>query len=122
MRTSTVIIQETDQSILDILTYALESEGFHVYPFLDCGEDFMELVEQARPHVVMLDYRLDGKRCIEICHLIKAKYAHLPVLDLSCNSNINEVYDKHGFDGYIPKPFDLDLLYRVLRSHIPAIF
>ena len=115
----TVIIQETDSSILDILTYALESKGFNVYPLLDCGEDFMDLVEKARPHVVVLDYRLDGKRCIEICHLIKAKYPHLPVLALSCNSNIHEEYDKHGFDDYIPKPFDLDNLYAVLRKHIP---
>jgi DNA-binding response OmpR family regulator len=115
----TIIVQETDASVLDILTYALEGEGFNVFPLLDCGEDFLELIEEVRPHVIMLDYKLNGKRSIEICHLIKARFPHLPVLALSCNNNINDVFDRFGFDGYIKKPFDLDLLYKVLRTHIP---
>jgi DNA-binding response OmpR family regulator len=89
----TVILQETETSILEILTYALRSEGFQVFPLLDCGEDFMGLVEKTRPHVILLDYQLGGKRCVEICYLVKAKYPHLPVLALSCNSNINVAYD-----------------------------
>ena len=119
--TETIIVQETDADVLDILTLALQMEGFSVFPLLDCGEDFLELIEEVRPHVVVLDYKLDGKRSIEICHLIKARFPHLPVLALSCNSNINEEYDRFGFDGYIKKPFDLDLLYRVLRTHIPKL-
>ena len=115
----TIIVQETDASVLDILTYALQSEGFNVFPLLDCGEDFLELIEEVRPHVIMLDYKLNGKRSIEICQLIKARFPHLPVLALSCNNNINDVFDRFGFDGYIKKPFDLDLLYKVLRTHIP---
>jgi len=115
----TIIVQDTDEDILNILTQALEMEGFSVYPLLDCGEDFMDLIDKARPHVIILDYKLEGKRCIAICHMIKHKYPHLPVLALSCNSNIHHVYDKYGFDGYIKKPFDLDLLYKILRSHIP---
>ncbi|MFC0513064.1 hypothetical protein ACFFGT_02595 [Mucilaginibacter angelicae] len=37
----------------------------------------------------------------------------------SYNNNIRQEYHKYGFDGYIEKPFDLDLLYRILRKHIP---
>jgi CheY-like chemotaxis protein len=68
----------------------------------------------------MLDYRLSGEQCIQYCRKIKKRYPHLPVLALSCNSNIHEVYSQSGFDGYIEKPFDLDLLYRILRTYIPA--
>ena len=115
----TIIIQDTDASILDILTIALQMENFQVYSVLDYDSNFLDLIDELRPHVVMLDYKLDGKACIKICHQIKAKYPHLPVIALSCNHNINEEYDKYGFDDYIPKPFDLDLLYTVLRKHIP---
>ena len=38
---------------------------------------------------------------------------------MSCNYNINEVYDQQGFDDYIAKPFDLDVLYATLRKYIP---
>ena len=115
----TIIIQETDQDILDVLYVALELEGFQVYALNDTGPDFLKLIEMAKPHVVALDYRLSGENCVRLCQQIKQCYPHLPVLALSCNTNINEVYSKYGFDGYIPKPFDLDLLYRILRKHIP---
>jgi DNA-binding response OmpR family regulator len=115
----TIIIQDTDEAILDILTVALKMEHFQVYSVLDCDSNFLDLIEELKPHVIMLDYRLDGKDCIQICHQVKAKYPHLPVIALSCNNNINDVYSKFGFDDYIPKPFDLDLLYSILRKHIP---
>lgn len=114
----TIIIQDTDADILDILTIALQMENFQVYSVLDFNSNFLDLIEQLRPHVVMLDYKMEGKNCIEICHQIKRKYPHLPVIALSCNHNIHDEYDKNGFDDYIPKPFDLDLLYSILRKHI----
>ncbi len=77
------------------------------------------MIARLRPHVVVLDYRLEGIDCVRICREIKVRYPHLPVVAMSCNCNINEVYNKHGFDDYIPKPFDLEHLYQVLRKHIP---
>ena len=67
----------------------------------------------------MLDYPLHGERSLLVCQHIKEKYPHLPVIASSCNYNIHQEYNKFGFDGYIEKPFDLDLLYQILRKHIP---
>ncbi|PTT01863.1 hypothetical protein DBR11_06440 [Pedobacter sp. HMWF019] len=115
----TIIVQDTDSAILDVLTQALTMEGFQVYPVLDYDQDFIALIKEHRPHVVMLDYRLSGEICIEICHKIKSVYPHLPVVALSCNYNIDKLYGENGFDAYIRKPFDLDLLYSILRRYIP---
>jgi DNA-binding NtrC family response regulator len=115
----TIVIQETDKDILEVLYAALELEGFNVYALGEADEDFLEVIDKARPHVVMLDFRFSGEECKEVCQQIKKRYPHLPVLASSCNSNINEVYSKAGFDDYIEKPFDLDQLYRILRRHIP---
>ncbi len=116
---ATIIVQETDSDVLDILTYALEQGGFNVYPLLNCKENFLEVIEQTKPHVVILDFKLKGEESLRFLHEIKVRYPHLPVIASSCNSNINEEYDKAGFDGYIPKPFDMDELYVTLRKHIP---
>ncbi len=115
----TIVVQETDATVLDMLTVALEMEGFEVFSLTDGDENYLDLIDQVRPHVVMLDYRHSGQTCIRLCQEIKEKYPHLPVLALSLNNNIHQEYDKYGFDGYIKKPFDLDLLYRILRKHIP---
>ena len=95
-------------------------EGFQVCPVLDCEEDFLALIEEHRPDVVMLDYRLSGEICKEICFKIKSVYPHLPVVALSFNYNIDRLYGENGFDAYIRKPFNLDILYGVFRKFIPA--
>lgn len=115
----TIIVQETDEGILYILDVALREEGFRVYPIQHCDDHFLDMIESTRPHVVMLDFKLAGEDALRVLRQIKAKYPHLPVIASSCNSNIHEAYDKAGFDDYIPKPFDLDLLYQTLRKHIP---
>lgn len=117
----TIIIQDTDKDILEVLSAALALEHFNVFSVMGYEIDLLGMIGHVRPHVVMLDYRLKGDECIRICREIKVRYPHLPVVAMSCNSNINEVFDRHGFDDYIKKPFDLDHLYAVLRKHIPKL-
>lgn len=115
-----ILLQDADAGILDMLKVALELENFEVHTILDEKSDFLTWIDRIRPHVVLLDYKLNGEVCREICRKIKEQHPHLPVIALSCNNNIHEMYDKQGFDDYILKPFDLDLLYKVLRKHINA--
>lgn len=117
----TIIIQDTDASILDMLTIALELENFQVYAIKDPQHDFLDLIDKTRPHVVMLDFKIHGADALAILKTIKTKHPYLPVLAISCNNNINGVAMEAGFDDYIAKPFDLDLLYTVLRKHIKEI-
>ncbi len=67
----TIIFQETDPDILEVLYAALELEGYQVYAVQDCEPDFIEIIDKARPHVVMLDYRLSGEVCKAFCLAIK---------------------------------------------------
>lgn len=115
----TIVIQETDQDILEVLKMVLFEENYKVYALQQFDENFLNLIEKTRPHVVMVDYKLDGKRCMEILLEVKQAYPHLPIIALSCNHNINTVAPELGFDDYIEKPFELDHLYSTLRKFIP---
>jgi DNA-binding NtrC family response regulator len=114
-----IIVQDKDKSILDVLKLALEMEGFNVIPAMHCDDGILDTIDKNRPHVVVLDYRLEGKDCIDICNKIKARYPYLPVIAISCNVGIDREYAKKGFDDYIKKPFDLDLLYKIINKHLP---
>jgi DNA-binding NtrC family response regulator len=114
-----IVVQDTDHSILEVLSLALENEGYTVYSTGSC-DDILESIDKMRPHVVMLDVKLANTECLDACKLIKQKYPDLPVIALSCNNNINDVYAAHCFDDYIEKPFDLDHLYTLLRKYIPS--
>jgi DNA-binding NtrC family response regulator len=113
-----ILVQETDKEILEILTIVLKDGGYNVMSTTGCN-GLIEQIDQFRPHVVMLDYRLKGEEAIKAYKEIRRKYPHLPVLALSCNSNIHSEYSKVGFDGYIEKPFDIDHMYSILRKHMP---
>lgn len=115
----TIIVQDTDTGVLEVLTQALKMEGFDVLPVSDVKEDFLSVVNHQRPHVVILDYKLDGELCKQTCFRIKQRYPHLPIIAMSCNYNIDRLYGENGFDDYIRKPFDLDMLYTILRKYIP---
>jgi len=115
-----IIIQETDPEILNVLELALTEAGFDVHATDHCSPDFLDLIAERQPHLVVLDYKLSGKDAIEVCYKIKQRFPHLPIIALSCNYNINQDYERHGFDDYIRKPFDLDLLIKILRKHIPS--
>lgn len=97
----TIIVQETDPAILDVLTLVLTDAGFNVHPTDHCAPDFLDVIEQTQPHLVVLDYRLDGQQAIDVCFQIKTRFPHLPIIALSCNYNINQDYARHGFDDYI---------------------
>ncbi|KQM72918.1 hypothetical protein ASE74_21710 [Pedobacter sp. Leaf216] len=112
-----ILIEETDGSILEVLKIALEEEGFITLGTIGFKPGFMELVDNFKPHTVILDFRLNRKDATCICQSIKNKYPYLPVLALSCNIDIHLNYKLHGFDDYISKPFDLKVLYKILRKH-----
>jgi DNA-binding response OmpR family regulator len=115
-----LIVQETDQEVLETLRVALGIAGFNVL-CTTSYDDLLVQIDLFRPHVVMLDFKLSGELCTNACNRIKKEYPDLPVLALSCNVNINSEYKLHGFDDYIRKPFDLDVLYSILRKHIPPV-
>ncbi|TCC88075.1 response regulator [Pedobacter frigiditerrae] len=117
----TIIIQDTDIAILDILTLALEIENFQVYAIMEPEHDFLDLIAKARPHVVMLDFKINGAAALSILNKIKEKHPYLPVIAISCNHNIHGIAIQAGFDDYIAKPFDLNLLYKIIRKHIKEL-
>jgi DNA-binding response OmpR family regulator len=113
-----LFIQENEQDIIDILCIALEMEGYETFTVLGYEVDFIGLIGGFRPHLVMLDYRLDGRDCIRIAKLIRSGFPLLPLLASSCNNSLQENYREQGFDGCITKPFDLEHLYLTLRTLI----
>lgn len=62
----TIIVQETDEDILYIIDIALKEEGFRVYPIVHCDDDFLDMIESTRPHVVILDFKLRGEEALRV--------------------------------------------------------
>ena len=96
---------------------ALEQSGFRVSE-TGSYESILPLIDTEKPGLVIMDFKLDGQACISAYARIRTLHPGLPVIVMSCNSDIDSHCEQHGFDDYVKKPFDIDDFERVCRKHI----
>lgn len=104
-----VVLAFDDEPVnLEVVRAFLEARGMEVVTAPD-GRRALELVEEHRPSVVLLDVTMPFRNGYEVCALIRERHRaiDLPVLFLSARSRLEDVV--HGFtaggDDYILKPF-----------------
>ena len=116
-----ILVVDDEQPIADILKFNLEKEGYEVLIAND-GETAIELAEESRPNLVLLDLMLPGKDGNEVCREIR-KTQTMPIIMLTAkDSEIDKVLGLElGADDYVTKPFsNRELIARVkanLRRH-----
>ena len=108
---------EDDQSIRELIVYALGSSGFAARGFAE-SESFWQALGEETPELVLLDGMLPGEDGISILKKLRAdgRTQRLPVLMLTAKGS---EYDKvlgldSGADDYVTKPFGvMELISRV---------
>lgn len=108
---------EDDESIRELVVYALKNNGFDAKGFENGDELFREL-ETSPPILILLDIMLPGDDGYKILNDIRKNYLtkNIPVIMLTAKSS---EYDKvkgldMGADDYITKPFGvMELISRV---------
>ena len=108
---------EDDQSIRDLVLYALKQTGFEAEGFAE-GQSFREAVQKEIPELVLMDQMLPGvdgeTLLLELRH--NPRTAHVPVIMLTAKgSEMDKVRSlDNGADDYLVKPFGvMELLSRV---------
>ncbi len=116
---------EDDESVRELVVYALQSSGFTATGFVN-AEEFFPALKAQLPDLILLDIMLPGIDGIEILKQIRQnpQTQNLPVIMLTARSS---EYDKitgldTGADDYIAKPFGvMELIARIKavlrRSH-----
>ncbi len=121
-----VLIVEDEESLVTLLTYNLQSEGYNVVHTAS-GTDAIMTVKEERPDLVILDWMLPGLAGIEICRQIRARpeTKALPVIMLTARGEEGDRIRglQTGADDYVVKPFSVsELVARVkalLRRSAP---
>ncbi|RYG18790.1 MAG: response regulator [Chitinophagaceae bacterium] len=115
----TVLIIEPDKSILELLTLILEEHDANVMGFLEGSTDALERIKKIKIDLAIIAFRGNGQDAISILSALR-RIDSFPALAFSCDFDIDKKAKASGFDGYIPKPFDIDELYLKLISSIKA--
>jgi len=105
---SRILIVEDDPSLVELLKYNLETEGFDVSVARD-GEGGLEAIVTQDPDLVVLDWMLPNMSGIEICRQMRQRTAtrSTPVIMLTAKGEETDRIRglETGADDYIVKPF-----------------
>jgi two-component system phosphate regulon response regulator PhoB len=106
MDQKTVMIVEDNSDIREIIAHILMGNDYTVELY-STASDFKNNLKQKLPDVIVLDIMLPDGDGIEMCKEIKSasQTGHIPILLMSANEPENE----DCADGFIAKPFDIDL-------------
>jgi DNA-binding response OmpR family regulator len=113
----TIMVQENDEAILEVITAALKMKGYQVRSLEGDNENAIERIRRYHPKLVLVDCRPGTDSGKQLGHWIKAHFRKLPIIAFSCDNQVEEQYRTLGFDGYLKKPFELEHLYGVIRQH-----
>ena len=106
MSNQKILIVDDDQNICELLRLYLAKEGYETLIAHD-GEVALELFEQEKPNMVLLDVMMPKMDGWEVCRRIRSQN-NTPIIMLTAKG---ETFDKVlglelGADDYVVKPFD----------------
>ncbi len=83
------------------------------------GEEAIDKIKDTNFDVVLLDHMMPGLDGVETLERVRVFAPDLPVYALTANSTMGEeYYVSKGFNGYLEKPVDTELLERTIMKHI----
>ncbi|MFD0748567.1 response regulator transcription factor [Mucilaginibacter calamicampi] len=117
-----ILVIEDDRDIREAIQYALEEGGYDVTTSEDSR--ILKSFSKIAPDMVLLDNWLtEWKSDVngqQISRELKsnADTSHIPVIIISAVSNIKEIAEAGLADGYLHKPFDLEVLLALVKKHV----
>ena len=118
-RKSKVTIVDDDRDTREMLTLALELEGFEVSQAAN-GLRLISAMHVDRPDVILLDVMMSWIDGFELCRAIKKNptFGDIPVIFISARKSLED--ERAGIDAgaidYFPKPLDMDRLIARMRE------
>ncbi|HTP29287.1 MAG TPA: response regulator [Anaeromyxobacteraceae bacterium] len=119
LRKPKVIIVDDDRDTREMLTLALELEGFEVGQAAN-GLRLISAMHVDRPDVILLDVMMSWIDGFELCRAIKknATFQDIPVMFISARKSAED--ERAGLEAgavdYFPKPLDIDRLITRIRE------
>jgi two-component system alkaline phosphatase synthesis response regulator PhoP len=120
LSSGTILLVDDEEDLLDLLSYALQREGFDVLTAQD-GVEALRIARAERPDLIVLDIMMPKMDGLETCQRLRedANLRLTPILMLTARSEErDEILGLDaGADDYLTKPTSPNLLV----SHVRAL-
>ena len=117
-----VLVVDDDHLTRRLLAQALEKSGYRV---LDCrdGVEALQLLENAGPAILVLDYQMPEFNGAQICEIIRGspdpEIAQVPIILLTAHSNSDHEVEclRAGANDFVTKPVNMAVLKARIDTH-----
>ncbi|PJF23314.1 MAG: hypothetical protein CUN56_01590 [Phototrophicales bacterium] len=104
---------------IQLVQYMLRKSDFSVIHAMD-GQTGLELAEQIKPDVIVIDYHMPGMNGLEVVGKLKSNpdLANIPLIALTADT-LPETYracKQAGFNAYLNKPLSRGLFLDTLNK------
>jgi len=116
-----VTIVDDDVAVRDSLALLLRLHGFDAQAFAS-GEEFLQWAGTKRVDCVLLDLRMNGMSGLDVQAALTARGLSYPVVLLTAHGDVatTRAALKAGAFDFVEKPFDDEVLLRVIRAAAEA--
>jgi two-component system alkaline phosphatase synthesis response regulator PhoP len=110
-RKITICLVEDEQSLIEMIQFNLELDGYDVFAIRDGGLAKEHFESKIDYDLFILDVMLPRISGLDLCKIIREK-SQAPILFLSAKGTTQDRIEglKIGANDYLPKPFDLEEL------------
>lgn len=120
-KNTSLLIVDDQQELLDFMKKELHPYFKNIYTELD-GKQALETTGTKMPDIVISDIMMPQMNGFDLCKKIKTdiNLSHIPVILLTSRTNpkVQEMGYKMGADVYLTKPFDINILYKLICSQL----
>ena len=121
MSDKSLIIAEDDESIRLVTSRYLQDLGYEIFTATNLKE-LWKLIESNKGDVLITDVMLPDGELFDILPQIVEYRESLPVIVVSAKNNLQTAISatKQGAYEYLPKPFDLDELQKLIKKALES--
>ncbi|MDR3634997.1 MAG: response regulator transcription factor [Isosphaeraceae bacterium] len=116
-----ILVIEDERSLVEVLTYNLEREGFEVLAATD-GREGLRLAQLRLPDLIVLDLMLPVMPGLEVCRELRtgSRTREIPIVMLTAKAEESDqlVGFAMGADDYVTKPYSMKVLVQRIKKEL----
>ena len=117
----TILIVEDDVLSMILFNDILQKQGYETVQSTD-GSDFLDIVNERRPDLIIMDIQLPKRSGLELIKELKAdeQLKNIPVIALTAHAmkRFEKKIRDAGFDDHITKPISVPLFIEMVAKHL----
>jgi DNA-binding response OmpR family regulator len=114
-----ILLVDDDAGILDAVSMILKDSGYLVDTEIKADRTY-EKVADFKPDLILLDVLMSGNDGRTICENLKSATdtKHIPIILTSAHPDISSYAKEYKADGFIAKPFEIDVLLETIKKKL----